>query len=980
MGVTTAPAAPTVTITTDLNDDGTLSAAELGSATTVGIKVDLPIGAQVGDTLNLSVNGGTPQAVLVTQSMLDTGYTTTVPRPADGSTLNVSATVTDVAGNVSAPGSDSATVGDTTPPLAPTVTITTDLDDDGSLSAAELGSATTVGVQITLPAGAQVGDRLNLSVNGGTPEAVVITQSMLDAGYTTSVPRPADGATLSVSATVTDAAGNVSAPGSDSATVGDTTAPAAPTVTITTDLDDDGTLSAAELGRATTVGIKVDLPVGAQVGDTLNLSVNGGTPVAVTITQSMLDAGYTTSVPRPVDGGEVSVSATITDAAGNASAPGSDSATVGDTTAPSVVVTINANGTVSFEFTETPVGFDAGDVQVANGAIANLRQDSTDSKHWTADLTALQGASGELSVSVADGSYTDSAGNAGAGDRDSIPLFPPSITVPDTDGTSNQTQLTVIETAGATAGTFTLSAPAGVNQLVINSTTVDLAALSNLHAQPVVVSTASGVLRLLSFNPDTGVVGYTYDPGVLNHSGTGGTIIDGFSIKVSDALGMTESDQLRVGVLDSIPAPTNDYSALAVGRNTLGNVLVNDSIFDVGGRVTSINHGGVTYTPGTDGKISVITSSGTLVMSAEGAYTYTSSLVTSTGGSLGAWKGVGVSAFKGAGAGAEFVLVDNKPPASLAGLSRTGQLISFTDGIGVVGGAGNADYINGHPSTPEAILLDLGRNTDSLQVNLHSLTNANSSYFWAAYDENMTFVAQGSSAITRGDMALSVTSEQDFQYVAIYGVEDSANTKIYLKGISNIAYADPAQDVFTYTIQDGDGSQGSATLEVSTYDSVFKGTVAGETVTGTARHDLLDGGTGNDQLFGGAGNDVLIGGAGNDQLWGELGADVFTWKLGDQGTASAPAIDTVKDFSLAQGDALDLRDLLADSSGSLGNYLQFSYEATTNTTVLAVKTDGAAMAAPDQIIRLEGVDLVSGVTDNQQIIQNLINNGKLITE
>ena len=39
-----------------------------------------------------------------------------------------------------------------------------------------------------------------------------------------------DGATLSVTATLTDAAGNTSAQGSDSAVMGDTTAPGAPTV------------------------------------------------------------------------------------------------------------------------------------------------------------------------------------------------------------------------------------------------------------------------------------------------------------------------------------------------------------------------------------------------------------------------------------------------------------------------------------------------------------------------------------------------------------------------------------------------------------------------------------------------------------------------------------------------------------------------------------------------------------------------------
>ena len=37
--------------------------------------------------------------------------------------------------------------------------------------------------------------------------------------------RPADGVTLTVTATIVDAAGNVSLPGSDSATMGDTTRP-----------------------------------------------------------------------------------------------------------------------------------------------------------------------------------------------------------------------------------------------------------------------------------------------------------------------------------------------------------------------------------------------------------------------------------------------------------------------------------------------------------------------------------------------------------------------------------------------------------------------------------------------------------------------------------------------------------------------------------------------------------------------------------
>ncbi|MFZ6751713.1 hypothetical protein, partial [Undibacterium sp. Ren11W] len=85
-----------------------------------------------------------------------------------------------------------------------------------------------------------------------------------------------EGANLTVTATVTDQAGNVSAPGTDSATL-DTTATAAPTITITTDSNNDGLISKTELGAATTVAVTVALPGTAKAGDTLTIT-DGTTP------------------------------------------------------------------------------------------------------------------------------------------------------------------------------------------------------------------------------------------------------------------------------------------------------------------------------------------------------------------------------------------------------------------------------------------------------------------------------------------------------------------------------------------------------------------------------------------------------------------------------------------------------------------------------------------------------------------------------
>ncbi|NIC04220.1 retention module-containing protein [Billgrantia bachuensis] len=97
------------------------------------------------------------------------------------------------------------------------------------------------------------------------------------------------------------------------------------------------------------------------------------------------------------------------------------------------------------------------------------------------------------------------------------------------------------------------------------------------------------------------------------------------------------------------------------------------------------------------------------------------------------------------------------------------------------------------------------------------------------------------------------------------------------------------------------------------------------------------GGAFDDTLMGGDGDDLLIGGAGDDTLLGGLGADTFVWNLGDQGEEGEAATDTVKDFSLAEGDSLDLSDLLSDGSGP--EHLRFEAEEGGSTT-LYVSTEG----------------------------------------
>ncbi|WP_184037147.1 VCBS domain-containing protein, partial [Chitinivorax tropicus] len=182
-------------------------------------------------------------------------------------------------------------------------------------------------------------------------------------------------------------------------------------------------------------------------------------------------------------------------------------------------------------------------------------------------------------------------------------------------------------------------------------------------------------------------------------------------------------------------------------------------------------------------------------------------------------------------------------------------------------------------------------------------------------------------------------------------------------------------------------------INIASSANIVMGTDDANTLTGTSNADYLSGGAGDDTVAGGGGDDRLLGGRGNDILTGGLGADVFKWSLTDAGTPSAPARDTLTDFSVStavdSNDKLDLRDLLQGENhlpgaGNLGHYLHF--EKSGGDTILHVNHSGAfstgfSAAKDTQVITFQGIDLTAGGTSTDaQIIQDLLNKGKLITD
>ncbi|MGE4327451.1 MAG: calcium-binding protein, partial [Pseudodonghicola sp.] len=109
-------------------------------------------------------------------------------------------------------------------------------------------------------------------------------------------------------------------------------------------------------------------------------------------------------------------------------------------------------------------------------------------------------------------------------------------------------------------------------------------------------------------------------------------------------------------------------------------------------------------------------------------------------------------------------------------------------------------------------------------------------------------------------------------------------------------------------------------------------------IYGSAQGDVIHGNGGNDNIRGWDGDDTISGGTGSDYLSGGLGADTFVFFAEDVGTGS----DTLWDFSLAEGDKIDLRDVLDAGydpiTDALADFVQFTNSG--SNSIMSVDMDG----------------------------------------
>ena len=184
------------------------------------------------------------------------------------------------------------------------------------------------------------------------------------------------------------------------------------------------------------------------------------------------------------------------------------------------------------------------------------------------------------------------------------------------------------------------------------------------------------------------------------------------------------------------------------------------------------------------------------------------------------------------------------------------------------------------------------------------------------------------------------------------GVDVVAGQAIAAEDISRLQYTNLDEEAET-TVQFDFSVSGDAGI---TEPHTLSINLQGQELSGTDRDELI------------------IGGAGNQTLTGGEGADTFVFRSGDEGTTSNPAVDIITDFNLADGDKLDLSDMLSGESAlNIASYIDMSFSGGNTTLSIKDGSDGSTV----QTIILSNVDLSSLGANNAERLESLINDGHL---
>ncbi|HAB02550.1 MAG TPA: RTX toxin, partial [Pseudomonas sp.] len=418
-------------------------------------------------------------------------------------------------------------------------------------------------------------------------------------------------------------------------------------------------------------------------------------------------------------------------------------------------------------------------------------------------------------------------------------------------------------------GTFTVVAKDGLASLSVGG--IDVVIGGNASGFPQSITTPAGnTLTITGYNPSTGVVSYSY---TLNdnetHPDGAGTnsLSEQFEVVAKDTDGSTATGSLDVNIVDDVPNAIDDTNANAASEQRLeltGNVLTNDVQ-------------GADRVPGGPVIAGTFTGTyGTLVLAADGSYTYTLNTNDPDFKNLGGG-GNGVENFS-------YTIKDADGDTSSATLTLNISNLNdpvTLDGLNVQGGELTVYEKNLSDGTaPDAAALtQQGTFTVSAPDGLQSLSVGGiavvSAGAAAGFPQSITTAQGNTLTVTGYDAATGVVSYS-------YTLNDN-ETHPDGAGTNSLS------EQFEVVAKDIDGSTATGSLDVNIVDDVPQanadsaGVVEGGTVSGNV---LWNDSLGADQA--GTSNVVIGARAGSDTTTSALG-NLNTAIVGQYGTLTIDA-------------------------------------------------------------------------------------------
>ncbi|WP_159814643.1 retention module-containing protein [Pseudomonas sp. 18058] len=367
------------------------------------------------------------------------------------------------------------------------------------------------------------------------------------------------------------------------------------------------------------------------------------------------------------------------------------------------------------------------------------------------------------------------------------------------------------------SGSFTVNAPDGLTSLSVGGISLVNGGVAVGFPQSITTQLGN-TLTITGYNASTGVVTYSYTlNGNDTHAAGDGAnnLSEQFTVVAGDSNGDTATGTLDVNITDDVPRAVDDSNSSTASEALLtltGNVLTND--VQGADRVAT---GPVT--PGT-----FTGTYGTLVLNANGTYTYT--LNTSD---------ADFKALHGGGNGTEtfaYTLTDSDGDSSTANLVL--QIHNNDDPV-TLGGLN----IAGGELTVFEKNLALGSSPDSAAL------TQNGSFTVTALDGVTTLTVGGIAVVTNGVAAgfpQSVTTPLGSTltitgFNAATGVVSYSYTLVDNEAHPNANGANTLPEQFAVTVVDDNGTTANATLDVNIIDDLPK--AVDDSNTGTASETNL---------------------------------------------------------------------------------------------------------------------------------------------